>query len=587
MPMTPLPSNPSLEQLKKRAKALLAAVRAGEPSALANVREHHPRGEAAVAAFQLSDAQLVLARGHAFASWAKLKQHLAIVDRHEWHPTPPPDDEPAADRLVRLACMDYEAWTPARAEHARALLVEQPQLADASIYAAATIGDVAAVRAWLARDPELVDRKGGPLGWEPLLYACYARLASPDLQHSTLEVARALLEAGADPNAGFLWRGNVPPFTALTGVFGDGENGNNEPPHPERDALARLLLEAGADPNDGQTLYNRHFRRPDDHLALLFAYGLGSDRGGPWYAELGDRLQDPPTMLAEELWAAARLGYAERVRLLVEHGAPVDRPGVRDGRTPYASALRAGNHEIAAYLLAHGAVRTDVSPAEQLAAALVAGRLADADAMMQRDPSLLASIGPRERAHLLARAIEARRFDAARAMAALGFPLDGSVRPTSADRAVTAMHEAAWAGNLDGVKLLVELGARTDIRDPSYDSTPIGWAHHNHQDDVVAYLMAYATIFQAVACDGPARVAAIVADDPAQARAVDDDGDPLACYLHGELRHAAAIVAALRPHGFDLDAPDRQGRTALARAVDEQHELDAALLRSFGARDTR
>jgi len=34
----------------------------------------------------------------------------------------------------------------------------------------------------------------------PLLYACYARL---DLSgHSTLEVARVLLSAGADPNAG-------------------------------------------------------------------------------------------------------------------------------------------------------------------------------------------------------------------------------------------------------------------------------------------------------------------------------------------------------------------------------------------------
>lgn len=584
MPMTPLPSNPSLEQLKKRAKALLAAVRAGEPSALANVREHHPRGEVAAAGFQLSDAQLVLARGHAFASWAKLKQHLAIVERHEWHPPDVPDDEPAADRLVRLACMDYEGWTPARAAQARAMLAAEPQLVDASVYAAAAIGDVAAVRAWLARDPELVDRKGGPLAWEPLLYACYARLASPDPRHSTLEVARALLEAGADPNAGFLWRGNVPPFTALTGAFGEGENGNNEPPHPDRDALARLLLEAGADPNDGQTLYNRHFRRPDDHFVLLFAYGLGRDRGGPWFVELGDRLPAPAAMLAEELWAAARMGYAERVRLLVEHGAPVDRPGMRDGRTPYAYALRAGNHEIAAYLRAHGAAQPEVSAAEQLASALVAGQRDAAEAMMQRDPALLASIGAGERAHLLARAIEARRFEAVRAMAALGFSVDGSIRPATPGRAVTAMHEAAFAGNVDGVKLLVELGARTALRDPSYGSTPIGWAHNNHQDEVVAFLMSYATIFDAVACDGVARVAALVADDPALARAVDDDGDPLAFHLHGDLRHAAAIVAALQPHGFDLDAPDRRGRTALDRAVEDQRELDAALLRALGAR---
>jgi len=87
--------------------------------------------------------------------------------------------------------------------------------------------------------------------------------------------------------------GNVPPFTALTGAFGEGEDGNNMPPHQHRDALARLLLEAGADPNDGQTLYNKHFNPNDEHLRLLFEHGLGQDKRGPWYARLGDRLHSP------------------------------------------------------------------------------------------------------------------------------------------------------------------------------------------------------------------------------------------------------------------------------------------------------
>ena len=115
----------------------------------------------------------------------------------------------------------------------------------------------------------------------------------PGARISTLEVARLLIAAGADPSAGFLWRGNVPPFTALTGAFGDGEDGTNQPPHRDRDALARLLLEAGADPNDEQTLYNRHFRPDDGHLELLLAYGLGQDKGGPWFRRLGDRLHSP------------------------------------------------------------------------------------------------------------------------------------------------------------------------------------------------------------------------------------------------------------------------------------------------------
>jgi ankyrin repeat protein len=183
----------------------------------------------------------------------------------------------------------------------------------------------------LARQPALAKSAGGPHGWEPLLYACYSRVDSTDPKHSTLEVARLLLDAGADPNAGFLWRGNIPPFTALTGAFGGGEGGANNPPHQYCDALARLLLDAGADPNDEQTLYNRHFKESDDHLRLLFLYGLGRDKGGPWFRRLGERLRSPSRLLVEELWSAARKNFFERVKLLVEHGADVNTPGFRDG----------------------------------------------------------------------------------------------------------------------------------------------------------------------------------------------------------------------------------------------------------------
>lgn len=76
--------------------------------------------------------------------------------------------------------------------------------------------------------------------------------------------------------------------------------------HPGLVRVDLHLLDAGADPNDGQTLYNRHFRSGDEHLRLLLSYGLGSDRGGPWYARFGDRLIRPAQLLVDELWAAAR-----------------------------------------------------------------------------------------------------------------------------------------------------------------------------------------------------------------------------------------------------------------------------------------
>jgi hypothetical protein len=68
--MRALPARANLEQLKKQAKDLLAAHRAGDPEAVAEVTRHErsPDGKG----FALHDAQRVLARAYGFESWAKL-----------------------------------------------------------------------------------------------------------------------------------------------------------------------------------------------------------------------------------------------------------------------------------------------------------------------------------------------------------------------------------------------------------------------------------------------------------------------------------------------------------------------------------
>ena len=77
-----LPSRPNLDQLKNQAKTLLKSYKSGNPDAIQRIKESHPRFAKAAedhirtAKFLLSDAQLVVAREHAFPSWPRLKEHV-------------------------------------------------------------------------------------------------------------------------------------------------------------------------------------------------------------------------------------------------------------------------------------------------------------------------------------------------------------------------------------------------------------------------------------------------------------------------------------------------------------------------------
>ncbi|OLR89438.1 ankyrin repeat domain-containing protein [Actinokineospora bangkokensis] len=175
-----------------------------------------------------------------------------------------------ADEFLAHACLTYGGDSPARRDHARALLAAHPDIAGASLHTAAALGSADVVADLLSRG-QRADEPGGPFGWEPLLHLAFSRVGDGD----PVECARLLVGAGADPNAGYLWEGLTPPFTALTGAFGGGEDAANCPPHRAATELAELLLRAGADPNDGQALYNRMFTADDSHLELLFAHGLG------------------------------------------------------------------------------------------------------------------------------------------------------------------------------------------------------------------------------------------------------------------------------------------------------------------------
>lgn len=54
----------------------------------------------------------------------------------------------------------------------------------------------------------------------------------------------------------------------------------------------------------------------------------------------------------------------------------------------------------------------------------------------------------------------------------------------------TALQQAAWAGEVDKVRALLDAGADPSIVDDEYGTTPLGWAEHAYQPEAAELLRA-------------------------------------------------------------------------------------------------
>jgi ankyrin repeat protein len=490
-----LPDDPSFEQLRRQAKDLRDFSRAGLQGALDLVGAHHPDGPHAVS---LAGAQFVVARHYGFSSWAALRQHVTTIE----HYRRAPDEVDSAgagqfaDEFLILACLRYGDDSPSRWQNAARLLAEHPEITQTSVHAAASAADADSIEALLHDDPALASAEGGPYRWEPILYLAYARHDPAITEDATLRSARLLLDHGADPNAGYLWHGLIPAFTALTGALGSGEG--DQPQHPHGMALARTLLAAGADPNDGQGLYNRQFGSDDSHLALLLDHGLGRGDGGPWQTRLGGRADPPAELIRGQLQWAVTHDMRDRVRLLAEHGADIRTPfgppeerivqcvNACDGRTPAEAAAVCGCWTVLDWLVEHGGVpRPAAAGVDGLITAALAGDRHTADLLSGH-----ADRARKERPGLIVWAASRRAWQAIPLLAGLGWDVNARARVDAPieQQWETALHQAAGTGEIEAVRMLLELGADPGIRDGRFSSTPAGWAEHFGQRAVADYL---------------------------------------------------------------------------------------------------
>ena len=373
--MQPLPFRSAVDDYERQARELLAALHAGDPDAIALIRNKHPRflsdavpwlpkpiSEEQIRSTPLDefDARLALARWYDFQDWRWLRAWVQAVA----------DERSMASRFERA--------------------VE-----------AVVDGDLSTLAALLSADPNLVR-------------------------------ARSSRVTPFDPP---IHRATLLHYVAANGV----EQVRQRTP-PNAIDVARLLLDAGAEVDAPADMYGAHATP----MAMLVSSG-------------------PP--------AAAGLQTA-LAETLLDYGAALDGTAGAEA-SPLMTALIFGFRETAAMLVARGA-RVEIVAAAALGdAADVARRLSPASVVERhRALALAAQHGQAAIVSLLLDAGEdPNRFNPA------GLHAHG-----------TPLHHAAAGGHDAVVRLLVARGARTDTRDRLWNATPLGWAEHERQAGVAAYL---------------------------------------------------------------------------------------------------
>ena len=446
-----------LAQLRRQAKELRDAARAGEAASLERVvRRVGARGPREVT---LAVAQLVIARELGFASWPKLKAAVAL-----------------RAGIMQRAAAFVAASVKDRERRARILLEDDPRLAGADIRGAAVVGDVRMVGELLAADRSAANAVDRERGWPPLLYVCYSHWhrIDPGRAVGMVEVARLLLDAGASPDT----NNGARPHHGYRSALHGSVTANNP-------GITRLLLERSANPNDGESLYEAAGHH--DHECLRLLLNHGAIVAGTWAIDVavgaddaeGVRLlldaaerQTPQRVseLASGLLAqACAAGAAPVVQELLAGGAKPSRVD-QDGLSPLRRAVRAGHQEVVAVLLNQGAI-DDATQIDRFLGATARGDRPGAELLLSARPDLRDRLSARDDAAIVEVAGGGAAAHAVRLMIELGFS------PNARNEfGETPLHAAAAAGDADTVRLLLEHGGELDARDANFDGTPLGYA---------------------------------------------------------------------------------------------------------------
>jgi ankyrin repeat protein len=205
--------------------------------------------------------------------------------------------------------------------------------------------------------------------------------------------------------------------------------------------IARLLLDSGAEVDALADMYDQQCTT----MSMLVSSSPPAEAGlqialAEMLVDYGAALAGPGSKWQSALMTALIFGFLPTAHALAKRGAPVD---------TVAAAAGLGRVQDTARLLPAADAESRhvaLALAAQLGHAAVVQILLDAG----EDPN---------------------RFN-----------------PEGCHAHATPLHHAALGGHLDVVQVLVERGARLDIRDTIFGATPLGWAEHGGRTAVAEYL---------------------------------------------------------------------------------------------------
>ena len=122
----------------------------------------------------------------------------------------------------------------------------------------------------------------------------------------------------------------------------------------------------------------------------------------------------------------------------------------------------------------------------------------------------------------------------------------------------TASHLAAWKGNTNMLRILLDLGADVNWKNPGWNDTPLYWAAMIGQREAAALLIERGADLNAQISDGMTSLA------------------------YAAYRGHQSVVALLLEKGADTSIRDNQGLTAAERANEQRFTGIANLINSKG-----